>query len=144
VEIAGGYLSQYFITDPARHEARLEEPYFLIVQGRLASARQMLPVLEEVANSGRSLLVVAEAIEGEALATLIVNKIRGSLSCCAVKAAGAKAARDAAIRELAMVTGARVVSDQDIDTLAVADLGSADRAVVSAHRTTILGAALLN
>jgi chaperonin GroEL len=88
VEIAAGYLSTYFITDPARREAKLEEPCFLIVQGKLASGSPMLRVLEQVANSGRSLLVVAEEVEGEALATLVVNKIRRSLSCCAVRAAG--------------------------------------------------------
>jgi chaperonin GroEL len=144
VEIAADYLLPYFITDPARHEAKLEEPCFLIVQGTLTSARPMLRVLEQVANSGRSLLVVAEEVDGEALATLIMNKIRGSLSCCAVKAAEAQEARDVAIRELATITGARVVSDEDLDTLALDDLGRADRAIVSARRTTILGAALLN
>ena len=144
MEIAAGYLSHHFITDPARHEAKLEEPCFLIVQGRLASARQMLRILEQVANSGRSLLVVAEEVEGEALATLIVNKIRGSLRCCAVKAAGPKEERDAVIRELATVTGAKMVSNENLAGLALDDLGGADRAVVSAYRTEILGAALLN
>ena len=144
MEIAAGYLSPYFITDPARREAKLEEPCFLIVHGRLASARQMLRVLEQVANSGRSLLVVAEEVEGEALATLIVNKIRGSLRCCALKAAGPKQERDAVIRELATITGAKMVSDEDVSSLALDDLGGADRAVVSANHTEILGAALLN
>jgi chaperonin GroEL len=144
VEIAAGYLSPYFITDLARREAKLEEPCFLIVQGKLASARQMLRILEQVANSGRSLLVVAEEVEGEALATLIVNKIRGSLSCCAVKAAGTKEERDAVIRDLVTVTGAKMVLDEDVASLALDDLGGADRVVVTVNRTQVLGAARLN
>jgi chaperonin GroEL len=143
MEIAGGYLSPHFITDAAREEAKLDRPYFLIVRGRLSAMGPILGVLEAVAKSGRSLLVVAEEVGGEALATLIVNKIRGSLRCCAVRAGTDQAGSDA-MNDLARLTGATVVSETGIGALELGDLGGAESAVVSADRTTILGGALLN
>ena len=144
MEIEGGYLSPYFVTDPARSEARLDDPYFLLVRDRLTSIRALLGVLEAVAKSGRPLLVVADDVEGEALATLVINKTRGSLRCCAVRVTGSRAGSDA-IDDLAAITGAAVVSEEgDIKTLSLKDLGGAARAIVTADRTTIIGGALLN
>jgi chaperonin GroEL len=144
MEIPAGYLSPHFVTDPAREEAKLDEPYFLIVKGRLVSFRRMLGVLDQVARSGRSLLVVAEEIEGEVLATLVVNKVRGSLRCCAIRISATGAMGDGVMRDLASLTGATLLSDTDLDALTLDDLGRADRAVVSADSTTVLGGALLN
>jgi chaperonin GroEL len=143
LEIAGGYLSPDFVTDRARGEARLQDPYILIVKGRVTSMRQILGVLEAVAKTGRALLVVADDIEGEALATLVINKIRGSLRCCAARVSASQAGSDA-IDDMASITGAAVVSEGDFQTLSLKDLGSATGAVVTANRTTIIGGALLN
>ena len=144
MEISGGYLSPYFVTDPAHGEARLNDPYCLVVQGRVTSMRQILGVLEAVAKSGRSLLLVAEGVEGEALATLIVNKIRGTLRCCAIRVDGGDQSASDAIRDLAAVTGAPIVCEPDLGALSLDDLGSATSAIVTANRTTVLGGALLN
>ena len=144
MDLEGGYLSPYFVTDSAHSEARLQNPYFLVVRGRVTSMRQILGVLEAVSKSGRSLLVVADDIEGEALATLVVNKIRGTLRCCAVRLGRNHAGSDP-IDDLAAITGAAVVfSEDDIPALSLKDLGGAARAIVTADRTTIIGGALLN
>jgi chaperonin GroEL len=143
MEIAGGYISSDFITHPAQGEARLENPWFLVVRGRVTSMRHLLGVLEKVAKSGRPLLVIADDIEGEALATLVVNKIRGSLRCCAVGVSQSQAAADA-IDDLAAITGAAIVSEDDLPTLSLEDLGGAASAIVTANHTTIIGGALLN
>ena len=143
MEISGGYLSPYFVTDPAHSEARLEAPYVLIVRGRVTSMRNILGVLEAVAKSGRPLLMLADNVEGEALATLVVNKIRGTLRCCAVRVIGDNVGADA-IEDLAAITGAAIASEDDIALLSLKDLGSATSAIVTADRTTVLGGALLN
>lgn len=143
MDIQGGYLSPYFVTNPAQGEARLENPYFLVVRGRVTSMRHILGVLEAVAKSGRPLLMIADNVEGEALATLVVNKIRGTLRCCAVRVSGSHVGADA-IDDLAALTGAAVVSEEDIPTLSLKDLGGATTAIVTASRTTIIGGALLN
>ena len=144
MEISGGYLSPHFVTDPADGEARLDDPYCLVVEGRLTSMQQILPVLEGVAKSGRSLLLIAEELEGEALATLIINKIRGTLRCCVVRIVSANQPASNAIRDLAAITGAPIVSASGIEALSLDDLGSAAGAIITADRTTIIGGALLN
>ena len=144
MEISSGYLSAEFVTDPAQGEARLDDPYCLVVQGRVTSMRHILGVLEAVAKSGRPLLMIAEDLNGEALATLIVNKLRGTLRCCAVRVAASDAHGWDALRDLAAVTGAAIVAEDDVPMVSLRDLGSATSAIVTANRTTILGGALLN
>ena len=143
MEIAGGYFSSYFVTHPAQGEARLENPWFLVVRGRGTSMRHLLGVLEKVAKSGRPLLMIADNVEGEALATLVVNKIRGTLRCCAARVSGSRGSADA-IDDLAAITGAAILSEDDLPTLSLEDLGGAASAIVTADHTTIIGGALLN
>src|SRR3546814_5557572 len=100
-----GYLSPYFVTDAERQEATLEDPYILFVNGKIASVQDMLPVLEKVMQSGKPLLIVAEDVEGEALATLVVNKIRGTFNSAAVKAPGFGDRRKAMLQDMAILTG---------------------------------------
>src|SRR5581483_9386645 len=107
-----GYLSPYFVTDPERQEAVLEEPYLLIHNGKISSVQDLLPVLEKVMQAGRPLLVIAEDIEGEALATLVVNKIRGTFNSAAVKAPGFGDRRKAMLQDIAILTGGQVISEE--------------------------------
>jgi chaperonin GroEL len=144
MEIAAGYLTPYFVTDPRKLEAELDDGYVLIVAGRLTSAIDLMPLLEEVLKASRPLLVVAEDVVGEALATLVVSKVRGTLPCCAIKAPGVGAQRAAALKDLATLTSGRVVGDHEIDTATLSDLGRAGKVVVSALRTQIIDGAALN
>ena len=105
-----GYLSPYFVTDPERQEAVLEDPYLLFNQGKIASVQDLLPLLEKVMQSGKTLLIIAEDVEGEALATLVVNKIRGTFNSVAVKAPGFGERRKAMLEDMAVLTGGQVVS----------------------------------
>ncbi len=107
-----GYLSPYFISDPAKMEAVLERPFVLLHEKRIANLKDLLPLLEQVAKLGRALLVVAEDIEGEALATLVVNKLRGTLACLAVKAPGFGDRRKAMLEDMAILTGGRVIAEE--------------------------------
>ena len=139
-----GYLSPYFITDPAKMEAALEEPFVLLHEKRIGTMKDLLPLLEEVAKMSRSLLVVAEDVEGEALATLVVNKIRGTLSCVAVKAPGFGDRRKAMIEDIAILTGGRVIAEEigvKLEHVTVKDLGRAKRVIVDREATTIVGGA---
>src|SRR5208283_1183447 len=106
-----GYLSPYFVTDPERMEAKLDEPYILIHEKKISNMRDMLPLLEQVAKMGKPLLIVAEDVEGEALATLVVNKLRGSLNAWAVKAPGFGDRRKAMLEDIAVLTGGQVISE---------------------------------
>src|SRR5678810_575551 len=106
-----GYLSPYFITDPDRMECVLEDPYILIHEKKISNMKDLLPVLEQIARSGKPLLVIAEEVEGEALATLVVNKLRGTLNACAVKAPGFGDRRKAMLEDIAILTGGRVISE---------------------------------
>jgi chaperonin GroEL len=142
MEIASGYLSPHFVTDTASAEVRLEKPFILIVEARLASIHPTLEVLEQVVKSNRSLLVVAEEVEGEALATLVVNKIRGSLRCCAIKASGAEAHQ--LMTDVAILTSGTLISDDTLVGVRLNDLGRAETVVVTADRTRIIGGASLN
>jgi chaperonin GroEL len=139
-----GYLSPYFVTDAERMEGVLENAFVLLTDRRLSGMKDLIPLLEEVVKTGRPLLVVADEVEGEALATLVVNKIRGSFPCAAVKAPGFGDRRKAMLDDLAILTGGRVASEEvgvRLEHLTVADLGSARRVVVARETTTLIGGA---
>src|SRR6202011_3893823 len=106
-----GYLSPYFVTDPERMEAILEDPYILIHEKKISSMKELLPLLEQVARAGKPLLIVAEDLEGEALATLVVNKLRGTLNAAAVKAPGFGDRRKAMLQDIATLTGGRMIAE---------------------------------
>jgi chaperonin GroEL len=139
-----GYLSPYFVTEPDKMEAVLENAYVLLHEKRIASMKDLLPILEQVAKSGQPLLIVAEDVEGEALATLVVNKIRGILGCIAVKAPGFGDRRKAMLDDIAILTGAKLVSEElglKLEGLTLEDLGQAKRVLVRREDTTIIGGA---
>jgi chaperonin GroEL len=136
-----GYLSAYFVTDPERMEAVLEDPYILLHEKKISSMKDMLPLLEQVAKSGKPLLVVAEEVEGEALATLVVNKIRGTLAACAVKAPGFGDRRKAMLQDMAILTGGQLVAEElgiKLENVTLRDLGRAKKVVVDKDNTTII------
>ena len=136
-----GYLSPYFVTDPERQEAILEEPYILYNQGKISSVQEMLPVLEKVMQSGRPLLIIAEDVEGEALATLVVNKIRGTFNSVAVKAPGFGERRKAMLQDMAILTGGQVVAEEvglKLDGVSLDMMGSARKVLVTKDETTIV------
>src|SRR5439155_4977988 len=107
-----GYISPYFVTDPERMEAVLDDPYVLLVQGKIAAVTELLPLLEKVVQSSKPLLIIAEDVEGEALSTLVVNKIRGTFTAVAVKAPGFGDRRKAMLQDMAILTGGEVVSEE--------------------------------
>jgi chaperonin GroEL len=136
-----GYLSPYFVTDPTRMEAILENCLILIHEKKLSSMKEMLPLLEQVAHAGKPLLIVAEDVEGEALATLVVNKLRGTLACCAVKAPGFGDRRKAMLEDIATLTGGKAITEDlgiKLENLTLADLGKAKKVVVDKDNTTII------
>ncbi len=136
-----GYISPYFVTNPDKMEAILEEPYILLHDKKISSIRDILPVLEKVAQSGKPVLVIAEDVEGEALATLVVNKIRGTLQACAVKAPGYGERRKAMLEDIAILTGGRVISEEagmKLENAQITDLGRAKRVIVTKDYTTIV------
>lgn len=136
-----GYLSPYFVTDADRMEAVLENPYILIHDKKISAMKDLLPILEKVAQSGRSLLVIAEEVEGEALATLVVNKLRGTLRVCAVKAPGFGDRRKAMLEDIAILTGGQVISEEKgykLENATLAYLGTAERVTVDKDNTTIV------
>ncbi|GAA4064511.1 MULTISPECIES: chaperonin GroEL [Actinomadura] len=139
-----GYISHYFVTDPERMEAVLEDPYILIVQGKVSANKDLLPVLESVMQAGKPLLLIAEDVEGEALATLIVNKIRGIFKSVAVKAPGFGDRRKAMLGDIATLTGGQVISEDvglKLENTTVDMLGRARKVVVSKEETTIVDGA---
>ncbi|HEX2449965.1 MAG TPA: chaperonin GroEL [Gemmatimonadales bacterium] len=139
-----GYLSPYFVTDPASMEAVLEEPYILLHERRITSMQDFLPLLEAVAKSGRPLLVVAEDVEGDALATLVLNRLRGLLAAVAVKAPGFGDRRKAMLQDMATLTAGKVIADEvglRLDRVTLEDLGRAKRVTVTRDDTTIVGGA---
>src|SRR5258708_1204518 len=136
-----GYLSPYFITDAEKMEAVLEDAYILIHDKKISSMKDLLPVLEKVAQAGKPLLIVAEDVEGEALATLVVNKLRGTLKVCGVKAPGFGDRRKEMLRDIAILTGGQVISDEvgvKLETMTLNDLGRAKRIVVDKDNTTLV------
>src|SRR5215207_5916756 len=136
-----GYLSPYFVTNPDRMECVLEEPLILLHEKKIAAMRDLLPVLEQAARTGRALLIIAEDIEGDALATLVVNKLRGTIKVCAVKAPAFGDRRKAILEDLAILTGGRVITEDlgiKLENVTLADLGAANRVIVDKETTTIV------
>ncbi len=136
-----GYLSPYFITDPERMECVLEDAYILIHEKKISSMKDLLPVLEQVAKAGKPLLVIAEDVEGEALATLVVNKLRGTLHACAVKAPGFGDRRKAMLEDIAILTGGKCITEDlgiRLENVKLEDLGRAKKVVVDKETTTIV------
>jgi chaperonin GroEL len=136
-----GYISPYFVTDQERQEAELEEPYILLHGGKISSVSDLLPVLEKIAQTGKALVVIAEDVEGEALATLVVNKIRGTFSAVAVKAPGFGDRRKAMLEDMAVLTGGQVVSEEigaKLENVPLDMLGRARRVVVTKDDATIV------
>jgi chaperonin GroEL len=136
-----GYLSPYFVTDPERMETVLEDALILIHEKKVSVMKDMLPLLEQVVRAGKPLLIVAEDLEGEALATLVVNKLRGTLACCAVKAPGFGDRRKAMLEDLATVTGGKAITEDlgmKLENLKLEDLGRAKKVVVDKDNTTII------
>src|SRR5467141_2677217 len=137
-----GYLSPYFVTDPEKMEAVLEDAYILIHDKKISSMKDLLPILEKVAQAGKPLLIVAEDVEGEALATLVVNKLRGTLKVCAVKAPGFGDRRKEMLTDIAVLTGGKVISEElgvKLENTVLDDLGHAKRIVIDKDNTTIIG-----
>jgi len=136
-----GYVSPYFVTNPDRMECVLEEPLILIHEKKIAAMRDLLPILEQAVGGGRPLLIVAEDIEGDALATLVVNKLRGTIKVCAVKAPAFGDRRKAILEDLAVLTGARVITEDlgvKLENVQLSDLGTAKRVIVDKDTTTIV------
>ena len=136
-----GYLSPYFVTDTERMEAVIEEPYILLHEKKISAMKDLLPLLEAIAKSGRPLLIIAEEVEGEALATLVVNKIRGTLVCCAVKAPGYGDRRKAMLEDIAVLTGGRAITEDlgiKLENITLKDVGRAKRVTVDKENTTII------
>jgi chaperonin GroEL len=136
-----GYLSPYFVTDSDSMECRLSDPYILIFEKKISNLKDLLPVLEKVAKTGKPLLIIAEDVEGEALATLVVNKLRGTLNICAVKAPGFGDRRKAMLEDIAILTGGRCITEDlgiKLENIQIDDLGQAKSVVVDKENTTIV------
>jgi chaperonin GroEL len=139
-----GYLSSYFVTNTEKMEADLENPYILIYDKKVSSMKDLLPVLEKVVQSGKPLLIIAEDIEGEALATLVVNRIRGSLKIAAVKAPGFGDRRKEMLQDIAILTGGTVISEEQgrkLEDATMEDLGTAEKVVIDKDNTTMINGA---
>jgi len=136
-----GYLSPYFVTDPERMEAVLENPYILIHEKKISSMKDLLPLLENIAKSGRPLVIIAEDVEGEALATLVVNKLRGTLNVAAVKAPGFGDRRKAMLQDIAILTGGKAITEDlgiKLENVQMSDLGQAKKVTIDKDNTTIV------
>ena len=136
-----GYLSPYFVTDAERMEAVVEDAYILIHEKKISAMKDMLPLLEKIARSGKPLLIIAEDVEGEALATLVVNKLRGTFNCCAVKAPGYGDRRKAMLEDIAVLTGGKAITEElgiKLESIGLDDLGKAKRITVGKEETTIV------
>ncbi|MBI1823334.1 MAG: chaperonin GroEL [Nitrospirae bacterium] len=136
-----GYISPYFVTDPNRMEVTLENPYIMMCEKKITTMKDLLPILEQIAKLGKPLLIIAEDVEGEALATLVVNKLRGSLNCSAVKAPGFGDRRKAMLEDIAVLTGGQVISEDlglKLENIKIADLGKAKRITIDKDNCTII------
>src|SRR4030095_9816324 len=134
-----GYLSPYFVTDPERMECVLEDPLILIHEKKISAMKDLLPILEKIAQSGKALLVIAEDLEGEALATLVVNKLRGTLKVAGVKAPGFGDRRKAMLEDIAVLTGGRAITEDlgvKLENIKLEDLGTAKRVTIDKDNTT--------
>jgi chaperonin GroEL len=139
-----GYLSPYFVTDPEKMETVLDNPYILLYEKKISNMKDMLPILEQIAKMGKPLLVVAEDVEGEALATLVVNKLRGTLKACAVKAPGFGDRRKAMLEDIGILTGGKVISEDlgiKLESVKLNDLGQAKRITIDKDNTTVVDGA---
>jgi chaperonin GroEL len=139
-----GYLSPYFVTDPERMEVGLEDAMILLHEKKISNMKDLLPLLEQIARQGRPLLIVAEEVEGEALATLVVNKLRGTLACAAVKAPGFGDRRKAMLQDMAILTGGQVIAEElglKLENVTLKDLGRAKRVVIDKDNTTLIDGA---
>src|SRR5436853_244715 len=135
-----GYLSPYFVTDPERMEAVLEDAYIFIHEKKISSMKDLLPLLEQIAKSSKPLLIIAEDVEGEALATLVVNKLRGTLQVCAVKAPGFGDRRKAMLQDIAIITGGKAITEDlgiKLENVQMSDLVQAKNGTVDKYNTTI-------
>jgi len=136
-----GYLSPYFVTDPEKMEAHLDEPYILLYEKKISVMKDLIPVLEQIAKMGRPLLIIAEDVEGEALATLVVNKLRGTLKCAAAKAPGFGDRRKAMLEDIGILTGGQLISEDlgwKLENVTLNDLGTAKRVTLDKDNTTIV------
>ena len=136
-----GYLSPYFVTDAEKMQAAIDDPFILIHEKKISVMKDMLPLLEKIARSGKPLVIIAEDVEGEALATLVVNKLRGTLNCCAVKAPGYGDRRKAMLDDIAVLTGGKAITEElglKLENITLDDLGKAKRITVSKEETTII------
>ncbi len=136
-----GYISPYFVTDPEKMEVHLEDPYILLNEKKISSMKDMVPILEQIAKMGKPIVIIAEDIEGEALATLVVNKIRGTLKCAAVKAPGFGDRRKAMLEDIAVLTGGKVISEDlgvKLENVTLKDLGTCKRLAIDKDNTTII------
>jgi len=136
-----GYISPYFVTDPERMEAVIESPLILIHEKKISNMKDLLPVLEQIAKMGKPLLIIAEEVEGEALATLVVNKLRGTLHCCAVKAPGFGDRRKEMLKDIAVLTGGEVISEElgiKLENIRLDDMGKCKKVVVDKENTTLI------
>ena len=136
-----GYLSPYFVTDAERMEAAIEDPFILIHEKKISVMKDMLPLLEKIARSGKPLIIIAEDVEGEALATLVVNKLRGTLNCCAVKAPGYGDRRKSMLEDIAVLTGGKAITEDigiKLENITLEDLGRSKRVTVSKEETTVI------
>ena len=136
-----GYISPYFVTDTEKMEVRLEDPYILLHEKKISNMKDMVPVLEKIAQTGRPLLIVAEEVEGEALATLVVNKMRGTLKCAAVKAPGFGDRRKAMLEDIAVLTGGKLISEDlgaKMENITLQDLGTCKQVTIDKDNTTIV------
>src|SRR4029079_12516658 len=136
-----GYLSAYFVTDSERMECVQNDPYILIHEKKISNMKELLPVLEQVAKQGKPLLIIAEDVDGEALATLVVNKLRGTLQVCAVKAPGFGDRRKEMLKDIAVLSGGQAVTEDlglKLENITLADLGSAKRVTIDKDNTTIV------
>ena len=139
-----GYLSPYFVTDPEKMEVNLEDPYILIHEKKISNMKDLLPILEQIAKMGKPLLIIAEDVDGEALATLVVNKLRGTLNVAAVKAPGFGDRRKAMLEDIAILTGGQVITEDlgiKLENVTINDLGAAKRVVIDKDNTTIVDGA---
>jgi chaperonin GroEL len=136
-----GYLSPYFVTDPQKMECELEDPYILIHEKKISSNKDLVPVLEKVLNTGKPILIIAEEIEGEALATLVINKLRGTFKCAAVKAPGYGDRRKAMLEDIAILTGGRAIFEDlgiQLENIQLRDLGRAKKVKIDKDNTTVI------